>query len=128
MVGVNVAVACICFPNCNIDVNWLATFRGRAGYVAGAWMPYVTGGLAVAGVHGSQPPANFEFRDTVYGWTLGGGLEAFIFPQWTVKAEYLYVALNSSGGNPFVGAPPNQVGTGKTYMNVFRVGLNFHFN
>jgi len=27
------------------------------------------------------------------GWTLGGGLEWKFAPQWSVKAEYLYVDL-----------------------------------
>jgi outer membrane immunogenic protein len=115
-----------CAPNCNINMNWLGTVRGRAGYVAGPWLLYATGGLAVARIHGYQT-GNFDFTDTVPGWTFGGGVEAFVFPRWTVKAEYLYVSLNSSGGFPIGGAPANQVGTGRTTANIYRVGLNYHF-
>jgi outer membrane immunogenic protein len=29
----------------------------------------------------------------VTGWTLGGGIEAMICPNWSIKAEYLHVDL-----------------------------------
>jgi outer membrane immunogenic protein len=33
-----------------LESNWLATFRGRFGFVNGTWLGYLTGGIAVANV------------------------------------------------------------------------------
>jgi outer membrane immunogenic protein len=39
----------------------------------------------------------------VTGWTLGGGIEAMICPNWSIKAEYLHVDLANtpSSTTPF---------------------------
>jgi opacity protein-like surface antigen len=43
---------------------------------------------------------------TVGGWTVGGGIEAAISPNWSAKVEYLHVDL----GNPRRLEPKVQLG------------------
>ena len=85
---------------------WWGTVRGRAGYLV---MPdllvYGTGGLAY---QVSSPPLNTH-RNTV-GWTAGGGIEKMLDRNWSIKAEYLYVAPGSGQD-----------------ANVVRAGINYKF-
>ena len=53
--------------------NWLATVRGRVGYAmgaTGAWMPYVTGGVAFGDVSNAVSGVGMV-SDNKTGWTLG---------------------------------------------------------
>jgi outer membrane immunogenic protein len=80
-------------------INWLSTFRGRMGYAPNNWLFYVTGGLAVGGVKNTwTSPFGFGTKSeskTRVGWTVGGGIEYLINPNWTVAFEGLYVDLGS---------------------------------
>jgi opacity protein-like surface antigen len=111
--------------------RWLATFRGRVGWLANPDMYfYATGGLALANVN-TASTANFNGTinnvsdsTTHAGWTLGGGLEwRFPFaPRWSAKVEYLYVDLGHAT-NPL---PISNNDTSLT-ENIFRIGVNYHF-
>jgi outer membrane immunogenic protein len=85
------------------DVNWLATARGRLGYVWGPGFLYATGGAAWANIdyranttegldpcggYGCSLPANFNA--TRSGWTVGGGYEWAVMSNWSLRGEYLY--------------------------------------
>lgn len=98
--------------------NWLGTVRGRLGYNAGTWMPYITGGLAVGDIDAHIGGVGSSDK-TKAGWTLGGGVEARIAGPWTAKVEYLYVDLGDGGS--IGGARPDFT------TNIVRAGLNYHF-
>jgi outer membrane immunogenic protein len=66
------------------SVNWLASLRGRAGYDAGAYLPYLTGGIAAAGVKYGNSSAAFV------GWTVGAGIEVAATDQLSVDFQYRY--------------------------------------
>ena len=63
------------------ELNWLGGFRGRAGYGAGRYLVYGTGGLARASVDHSFTTSNVVNTfvpggsDGVWGYQAGGGLE-----------------------------------------------------
>ena len=87
------------------DVNWLATARGRLGYVIGPGLAYVTGGAAFANVgdKANATPA-FPVASTSYpgaanttkpGWVLGAGYEFMLGNDWTLRAEYLHYGFDS---------------------------------
>jgi outer membrane immunogenic protein len=100
---------------------WLGTARGRIGYNAGRWMPYLTGGLAFGDVHTRVAGAGVN-DTTKVGWTLGGGVEAELWGPVTAKVEYLYVDLGRGD------AVPGTLGTrGDFTTNIIRAGLNYHF-
>ena len=111
--------------------RWLATFRGRVGWLANPDMYfYATGGLALANVNTASTTNfngtinNVSDSTTHAGWTLGGGLEwRFPFaPRWSAKVEYLYVDLGHAT-NPL---PISNNDTSLT-ENIFRIGVNYHF-
>lgn len=126
-----------------VSADWLATIRGRLGFLATpSWLIYATGGAAIAEVRG-----NFNFtdtfsvtesaaiRDTRVGWTAGVGSEYAFGGGWSLKAEYLYVDLGSStvkstnlgfaGGAPFTGNVYTHSVDLKS--NIVRVGVNYKF-
>jgi len=104
--------------SCETKNTWLGTFRGRLGYAADRFMPYVTGGLAYGGVKTSV--AGFGDSSTSKaGWTLGGGVEFAIAGPWTAKVEYLYVDL---------GRTSSVLGSDASFRtNIVRAGLNYRF-
>ena len=125
-----------------VSADWLATIRGRIGFLATPnWLIYATGGAAIADVKG-----NFNFtdtfaaatesgaiRDTRVGWTAGLGGEYAVGNGWSLKAEYLYVDLGRASmisNNLVVGAAvPAQTFTHSFDIksNIVRVGVNYKF-
>jgi outer membrane immunogenic protein len=110
--------------NCKTSDDWLATVRGRLGYAADRFMPYVTGGLAVGDIKTALP--GFAGGSvTNAGWTAGGGIEFALAGHWTAKAEYLYVDLGKfSCGTSCGGTPTQDV---SFTANLFRGGFNYRF-
>ena len=74
---------------------WFGTVRGRAGYAMNNVLLYVTGGLAYGG--GRVDFGGISESQTHLGWTIGGGVEVGLTPNWSAKAEYLYVRLEDRG-------------------------------
>lgn len=114
-----------CPLGCKTSSTWLSTVRGRLGYAADRFMPYVTGGLAMGDIRASTPGFAGASSNQA-GWTLGGGIEAALVNNWSAKVEYLYVDLGhfncglSCGG----GLATDNISF-KT--NVLRAGLNYKF-
>jgi len=116
---------------------WLGTGRLRLGFTpADRWLVYATGGFAVAGVEATVDAAAtgagiFSQTQTRWGWTVGGGVEAAINRNWSLKAEYLYVDLQN--GTYF---SPDIVSAGQTIItrtvtlnnNILRAGINYKFD
>lgn len=110
-----------CAGTCQTNNNWLGTTRGRLGYAAGRWMPFITGGVAYGDIEAKGRPAA---TDTAVGWTLGAGAEVALAGNWTVKGEYLYVDLGD------VTCPAASCGApAKVDFNthLLRAGLNYRF-
>jgi outer membrane immunogenic protein len=78
-------------------VDDFGTVRGRIGLTMPGWsqlMIYGTGGFAYGDIrldHGWLG----NLHGSGIGWTVGGGLEYAILPNWSVKAEYLYTDLGT---------------------------------
>jgi outer membrane immunogenic protein len=104
---------------------WFGTIRGRLGYAVNHWLFYVTGGAAYAENKVSGTSSRFgAFSGSDVGWsyTVGGGVEAFVAPQWSVKAEYLYIGTPDK-----VPSFRNASVSGDTDTHVVRLGVNYHF-
>jgi len=113
-----------CPAGCETRNDWLATFRGRLGYAADRFLPYVTGGLAVGDIKATTPGFAGIDADRA-GWTVGGGVEFAIAGPWTAKLEYLYVDLGSANCGFSCGTfTPDNVDL-KT--NIVRGGINYKF-
>jgi len=108
---------------CTTGDDWLSTIRGRLGYAAGRFMPYVTGGAAFGDIKASG--SGLAGTDTTNaGWTAGGGIEFAIAGHWTAKAEYLYVNLGRVSCGVACGAGTENV---SWHSNIGRVGINYRF-
>jgi outer membrane immunogenic protein len=104
--------------SCDTHNDWLATLRGRLGYAAGNFMPYVTGGAAFGNIKTSVAGIG-DTNTTKAGWTAGGGVEAKIAGPWSAKVEYLYVDLGR--GDSLLGSDA------KFTTNIVRAGINYKF-
>jgi outer membrane immunogenic protein len=125
-------------------LQWFGTFRGRVGFtVTPSFLVYATGGLAFGQVK-SATAISFTSTTDVYagsldetraGWTVGGGGEWMIAPNWSIKGEYLFIDLGKTGYNNVcitavctAFAPPPSYQTDlRVRENVARVGVNYHF-
>lgn len=114
-----------CPGGCKTSDTWLSTVRGRLGYAADRFMPYVTGGAAFGDIR-AQAPGLGQVGADRSGWTLGGGLEAALTTNWTAKVEYLYVDLGSfnCGLNCGAGLTTDNV---SFHTNILRAGVNYKF-
>ena len=105
------------------DVNWFSTVRGRLGFASGPLLVYGTGGVAFADIDN-----RIHFTDgnvsrnsgTQTGYAVGGGVEWAFAPNWSAKAEYLYLGFGD-----------DTLPSGDRINNDFqtvRVGLNYKFH
>jgi outer membrane immunogenic protein len=125
--------------NFNQKMQWFGTVRGRAGYTVGSTLFYATGGFAFGNVKttaqglANGTPFAVSFDHTRTGYAVGGGIESpFEFlglfgPNWTSKAEYLYVNLGRSTDAFTVGGDAFAFST-KAEQHTLRTGLSYHFN
>jgi outer membrane immunogenic protein len=112
--------------NYKSELDWFGTVRARAGIPFNRALVYVTGGIAVGGIHNTADGVYSQERAAV-GWVGGGGVEYKITPSWSVKGEYQYIDLGRTD-------PLNSAGTGystaggttvnKDAFNTVRIGLN----
>jgi outer membrane immunogenic protein len=113
-----------CPFGCKTTDNWLSTVRGRLGYAADRFMPFVTGGAAFGDIRASTP-GFAGASNTEAGWTVGAGLEFAIAGNWTAKAEYLYVDLGKFNCGISCGAIATDNVSFTT--NIVRAGVNYRF-
>jgi outer membrane immunogenic protein len=97
---------------------WFGTLRARAGLAMNNVLFYGTGGLAYGGVRGEI--AGLSESRTHLGWTAGVGVEVGFTPNWSAKAEYLYVDLTDRGYS--ITGTNNGVES-----SILRLGLNYRF-
>jgi outer membrane immunogenic protein len=134
--------------NSSASTDWLATARGRIGVAANNWLFFATGGAAFTTLNGNftfsdnflAPPGANEsasISDTKAGYTVGGGVEAGLWGNWSVKAEYLFVDFGtvSAISNNLAISPGASPGNGQNPFthavdlkaNIARIGVNYRF-
>jgi outer membrane immunogenic protein len=85
--------------------DWYGMITGRLGWAINTVLLYAKGGAAFIDVdHAVVDACNTgacgvglvatTFSDTKTTWTAGGGVEWAFAPNWTVKAEYMFIALD----------------------------------
>ena len=116
--------------------GFLGTARGRIGYAfSPMFMIYATGGAAYGNTFANSNNNNFLFggfngfggnnnNNFRVGYTVGGGLEYAFTPNWSVKAEYLFVDLGRSNQQQFFGFGG---GNNRSQAHVARLGVNYKF-
>jgi outer membrane immunogenic protein len=113
-----------CPTSCQTTNNYVATVRGRVGYAFDRFLVFGTGGAAFSDIKGNVTGIG-SVENFQTGWTAGGGVEVAFDRHWTVKAEYLYVAIPN--GACACGAPPGAPFTITATENLVRAGLNYKF-
>lgn len=119
-----------------VRLNALATLRARIGIPLGdedTFLPYITAGLAAGHLDVYIQPDGAIAAEVVtasewlFGYTVGGGVEAAVSDNITIKAEYLYTDLVSDVSLFPVdnGADTATFNLGGTHT--IKVGLNVHF-
>jgi outer membrane immunogenic protein len=131
-------------------VEAIGTLKARLGYAMDNFLPYVTGGLAIArtshvlgcsreNLHpdsrscGTNSAGNLPFEDsqsdTSVGWTVGAGAEYAFDQNWSLKAEYLYTDIGTNTVtlvDPNATAPINDREF-DTHFHTVSFGINYRF-
>lgn len=151
---------CFAVLNCTNKVRWMADITGRLGFTVGdRGLVYIKGGAAwadarvginqsvsvVSALGGGVSAAGSidgSASKTMFGGTLGGGVEYAFLPNWSAKLEYDYydfghqnmnVPITASGGGTFGGTAVagsiliNTPVTVHEQVHTVRVGVNYHF-
>jgi outer membrane immunogenic protein len=103
-------------------VPWFGTVRGRIGYAFDRFLPYITGGAAIAQVKMDSGAGTDD--ETRVGWTIGAGVEWAFLPSWSAKLEYLYADLGKATCDAGSCGAAADVSF-KT--SIVRAGLNYRF-
>jgi outer membrane immunogenic protein len=79
--------------------TWMSLITGRVGYAVNRYVVYLKGGAAFANERNTVMAPGGAFADsgmtTQYGWTIGGGFEYALNPNWSARLEYDFVDLPS---------------------------------
>jgi outer membrane immunogenic protein len=119
--------------NFTSKTDWIVSGTGRIGYSFDRVLVYGKGGGAWA--HNRFDMTFFggavgSATETRFGWTVGGGIEVLLAPNWSAKLEYNHydfgsrqVTLAGVGlGGPFT-SPQNI----RQQVDTVTVGLNYRF-
>jgi high affinity Mn2+ porin len=106
------------------QIDFIATARGRIGYVFDRWMVYGTGGVAWSQGRFKQSPGIDVDDDKdlklLTGWNAGAGAERAIGSGWSTRLEYLYASLGAA-----TASLPSGVRTTSGFdVHMVRIGLN----
>jgi outer membrane immunogenic protein len=129
--------------------DWYAMATGRLGYAWDRFMIYAKGGAAFVPVSASVADSclnvatgcgnwiiSTAVSDTVTTWTVGGGAEWAIWSNWSLKAEYMFIALDHSVTSCGISINPAGTATpGGPFCfehdfdgsHTAKVGLNYRF-
>jgi outer membrane immunogenic protein len=105
------------FANWKFSNPWFGTARARAGMAMNNILLYATLGIAYG--DGKVETGALSETRTHVGWTGGAGIEVGLTPNWSAKAEYLYVDLSDQRYVLF--------GNTGFESNILRLGVNYRF-
>jgi len=115
------------------DMDWFGTTRFRMGVAQDRVLFYGTAGVAYASIRTRASSAGISIINGTpvkIGWAAGGGIEAMLTRNWTVKAEYLYLDF---GGytDPYIytgTVPGTPVDLHQRITDqIVRFGVNYYF-
>jgi outer membrane immunogenic protein len=104
------------------SVDWIGSIRGRLGFDGGAFLPYVTAGVAFANATVTDA-ALAEDTQTHIGWTVGAGVEFAVAENVSLDLLYRYTDYGTKDYD--LGLPADQ-SFGLT-SHAVTAGVNFKF-
>jgi outer membrane immunogenic protein len=111
------------------EIDLQGSIRGKFGYAIDRFMPYVTGGLAIADVdYGGGPSGGpcCGFSSTAYGWTIGGGVQYAFSDMVSGRLEYRYTDYGSESGSLSPAFPGVSMST-DLETHAIMAGVSIHF-
>jgi len=120
-----------------VNNSWINTFTGRLGFAWDRVLLYGRGGGAWVGNSGftvtdvtTGLPVAGSVNSFNSGWTAGAGVEWAVANNWTLRAEYDYVALGSRSITVAAGSPvlAGDTFTANRNIQMVTVGINYLFN
>jgi len=129
----------------SVSGDWYGVLAARVGYAWDNVLVYAKGGAALVRQKASVVDTTVsainpglldaESDRTKVGFAVGGGVEWAFAPKWSVKAEYLYLGVNSSDSACGVDTGAASLGFGATFcspvtfpaIHTGKVGINYHF-
>jgi len=118
--------------------DWFGTLRARFGFVQDNWLFFATGG--VAWLNGSTTrtitvnpnPALVgqaaSASGTDAGWTVGGGIDWGIAPNWSVNLEYRYMEVKADRDFNYTPSTASRHNESTEKINTVRVSIDYHFH
>ena len=102
------------------SINWNGSIRGRLGFDGGAFLPYVTAGLAFANatVDTTAPSSDSQ---TYIGWTAGVGVEFAVADNVSLDLQYRYTDYGTATFDAPVADDVSLT------TNAVTAGINFKF-
>ena len=101
------------------DLSFVSTFRTRIGKPLGYSLPFVTGGVAVAGLKKSIVSSPLKVSGAQFGLVVGAGYERVIANAITGRLEYTY-------GHFFANGTPNTPRLRLKNLHMFRASIAIH--
>jgi outer membrane immunogenic protein len=116
-------------PVYNTSIPAQGSIRARLGVAFDRVLLYATGGAEFAGFRTTVSGIfSDQSSQTRTGWTVGGGLEYAITPNWLLRAEYRYADFGSfTQATPFTFGPGSSVSHHET-ENAVRAGVSYKFD
>jgi len=110
------------------ELNWNGAVRGRLGYAAGRFLPYIAGGVAFADVDVNvtivgETPVNVG--STYVGWTIGGGADFALTDNLILRGEYRYTDFGDEDYGPI--PPDNNPYSVDLKTHDVRLGIAYKF-
>jgi len=106
--------------NAQYDVDWTGSIRGRLGFDGGAFLPYVTAGVAFANATATDV-ALVEDTQTHIGWTVGAGVEFAVADNVSLDLQYRYTDF---GSKDYALTAPTEL---SFTSHAVTAGVNFRF-
>jgi outer membrane immunogenic protein len=121
-----------------VDARWATTITGKLGYAwdrvllyakgGGAWVATTSPSISIAG----GGPASFSSvnNTTASTWTAGFGLEWAFSGNWSVRAEYDYIALPNQSLTVAPATPTfggDVISFNNRNLSIFTAALNYKF-
>lgn len=101
------------------DVNWSGSVRGRLGFDGGAFLPYITAGLAFANATAEEDGTSDDV--THIGWTVGAGVEFAVADNVSLDLQYRFTDY---GTEDYELVEPTSFGL---TTHAITAGVNFRF-
>lgn len=110
-----------------IEADYLATFRARAGVAFDRVLIYATGGGALTSIDAYDDDTGTSQDETVWGWTIGAGAEWAFRDNITLRAEYLYVDFEDQDFNFGPAFGEIEASDVDLDVHIARIGINVLF-